>query len=86
MEGCFRDRVFAVVRGIPPGSVLSYGDVARLAGNPRAARAAGSVLKTNYDLGVPCHRVICADGRLGEYNRGAEKKRALLAEEGFLAQ
>ena len=84
MKGDFRSRVLAVVRGIPAGSVMTYRDVARLAGNPSAARAAGSVLKMNYDPAVPCHRVIRSDGGLGGYNRGDERKRALLRAEGFL--
>lgn len=60
---------------------MSYGEVAERAGAPRAARAVGTVLKSNYDATVPCHRVIRANGDLGEYNRGKEVKRQLLAHE-----
>ena len=78
----FADRVRDVVRAIPKGKTLSYGEVARLAGCPGAARAVGSVMKNNYDKTVPCHRVIRSDGRIGEYNRGgADAKRALLIKE-----
>ena len=77
----FKEKVFAVVRKIPRGGVMSYGEVARLAGSPGAARAVGNVLRSNYDPEIPCHRVIRADGKLGGYNRGADKKRELLKKE-----
>ena len=81
----FAERVRAVVRAIPRGQAMSYGAVAKLAGNPLAARAVGTVMKNNYDKSVPCHRVIRSDGRIGEYNRGGpEAKRALLKKEGAL--
>ncbi len=78
----FTERVHAVIRRIPRGSVLSYGEVARRAGFPRAARAVGNLLAQNYDPAIPCHRVICADGRIGQYNRGVKKKIELLNKEG----
>jgi O-6-methylguanine DNA methyltransferase len=62
---------------------MSYGEVAKQAGNPGASRAVGTIMKNNYDPTVPCHRVIRSDGKIGEYNRGGtEKKRALLKAEG----
>ena len=80
----FREQVFAVVQHIPRGKTLSYGEVARRAGNPKAARAVGAVLKTNYNPHIPCHRVIRADGSLGGYNRGgAKQKRKRLLREGY---
>ncbi len=75
----FCERVFAVVRTIPSGSTLSYSEVARLAGNPRGARAVGAVLRTNYDPEIPCHRVIRKDGSPGGYNRGVTLKKRRLA-------
>lgn len=80
----FRERVFAVVRTIPKGKTLSYVAVARRCGLPRAARAVGAVLRTNYDPAIPCHRVIRADGTPGGYNRGSVRKRYLLISEGAL--
>lgn len=80
----FADKVRAVVRGIKKGTVLSYGEVAKLAGSPLASRAVGSIMKNNYDKTVPCHRVVRADGVIGEYNRGGtEKKKSLLKKEGL---
>ncbi len=76
-----------MVRKIPKGSVLTYGQVAERAGNAKAARAVARVMSQNYDLTVPCHRVIRADGKVGEYNRGGEAaKRALLIAEGWNEQ
>jgi methylated-DNA-[protein]-cysteine S-methyltransferase len=77
----FRDRVREVVRAIPLGETRTYKEVACLAGNPRAARAVGAVLKTNYDPDIPCHRVVKSDGSLGGYNRGVKNKESILAEE-----
>ena len=77
----FKKKVFAIVRRISKGKTLTYGEVARRAGNAGAARAVGAVLKTNYDPNIPCHRVIRSDGTLGGYNRGVERKRTLLRKE-----
>ena len=67
MASDFRARVLAVVRRIPAGRVATYGDVALLAGAPRAARAVGTVMRRCRDPRVPCHRVIAAGGGLGGY-------------------
>lgn len=80
----FADRVREAVRQIPKGETRSYGEIARTVGRPGAARAVGTVMKNNYDSTVPCHRVICSDGSLGEYNRGKARKRELLQAEGAL--
>lgn len=86
MKSGFADRVRAVVRSIPKGKTLTYGQVASAAGHRGAARAVGMVMKNNYDATVPCHRVVRADGKVGDYNRGGkERKEALLREEGALA-
>lgn len=78
----FQDSVLGIVRKIPRGVVLSYGEVAQRAGYPGAARAVGSLMKNNADPMVPCHRVIRSDGRVGEYNGLAGKKIDLLRKEG----
>jgi len=62
---------------------MTYKEVAEKAGSPRAFRAVGSIMARNYNTDVPCHRVICSDGIIGNYNRGGQsKKSALLQEEG----
>ncbi len=79
----FTARVLTAVRRIPPGRVATYGDVAAMAGRPRAARAVGNVMKTCGRRDVPCHRVIAAGGRLGGYGGNEVLKRALLIAEGI---
>lgn len=80
--GIFKDRVLKVVRDIPKGSTMSYGEVARYAGSPGAARAVGTIMKSNDDDSVPCHRVIKSDGSLGGYNGRLGEKKKLLEKEG----
>lgn len=80
----FKQRVQEIVRQIPKGKTMSYGEVAKYAGSPGASRAVGSIMKANYDKTVPCHRIIRSDGKVGEYNRGGpSKKLALLKKEGW---
>jgi len=87
MEGvpAFHRRVYEVVRAIPPGGTMSYGEVAAWAGAPGAARAVGQALGNNpFAIVVPCHRVLAAGGRIGGFsaNGGITTKRRLLAIEG----
>lgn len=77
----FSRRVLAAVRRIPPGRVATYGDIAALAGAPRAWRAVGSIMRECRDPGVPCHRVIGAGGAIGGYS-DVQLKRELLRTEG----
>jgi methylated-DNA-[protein]-cysteine S-methyltransferase len=79
----FTRRVLAVVRRIPPGAVATYGDVAALAGRPRAWRAVGNIMRTSGSSGVPCHRVVAAGGRLGGYGGNEALKSGLLRAEGL---
>lgn len=80
----FRERALAVVRRIPKGKVMTYNEVASAAGNSRAARGVGSMMRVNHDSAVPCHRVIKSDLTLGSYNRlgGAKTKMRILKREG----
>jgi O-6-methylguanine DNA methyltransferase len=83
----FREKVRTIVRNIPKGKTMTYREVAEKAGNPKAARAVGAVMRANYDSSVPCHRVIKSDGSLGNYNRGGNReKRRLLVQEGAFAE
>lgn len=82
----FKDRVYRIVKEIPKGEVLTYGEVAKRAGNPGAARAVGTLMSRNYDPKIPCHRVIRSDGKIGNYNRGGQMaKSKRLQEEGYRA-
>jgi methylated-DNA-protein-cysteine methyltransferase-like protein len=82
----FRTRVFEVVARIPPGRIATYGDVARMAGRPRAARLVGRLMATATAPGLPYHRVVGAGGALGGYGPGAAFKAAKLAEEGVVVR
>ena len=81
----FADKVRDIVRKIPKGKSMTYKEVAARAGNPKAARAVGAIMRTNYDKTIPCHRVVRSDGTFGNYNRGGTvAKRNLLVSEGAL--
>jgi methylated-DNA-protein-cysteine methyltransferase related protein len=80
----FKEKVYEITRKIPKGKVATYGQIAALAGNKKAARAVGALMRTNPDAPhTPCHRVISADGSLTGYSgKGgiAQKKQMLLGE------
>jgi len=78
----FSKKVYSVVKKIPKGKVLTYKEVAKRAGSPRAFRAVGNMLNKNYDPDIPCHRVVRSDGKTGGYNRGAQNKIKILKKEG----
>lgn len=77
----FTDQVREIVKNIPEGSTMSYGEVAKVAGSPRGARAVGTIMKNNTDPSIPCHRVIKANGNIGSYNGLRGKKEVLLRKE-----
>ncbi|MCG8584996.1 MAG: MGMT family protein [Pirellulales bacterium] len=77
----FQRRVLEHCRRIPYGETASYGDLAAQAGSPNAARAVGSTMAANrWPLIIPCHRVVQAGGRLGNYSapQGVRMKQRLL--------
>jgi len=83
MEGVpeFHRRVYEITRAIPPGEVLTYGEVARRVGEPGAARAVGQALGRNpFAPVIPCHRVLAAGGRSGGFSAegGANTKLRML--------
>lgn len=86
----FSRRVLELLREVPPGEVVTYGELAARAGSPRAARAVGSVMARNpIPVIFPCHRVIASDGTLGGFSGGTREealafKESLLRYEGWL--
>ncbi len=81
----FQERILLACRNVPYGSTISYGELAKRAGNPGAARAVGSVMARNrHPLIIPCHRVVAAGNRIGGFSSssGTELKRAMLELEG----
>lgn len=87
----FSEKVRDIVRRIPKGRVMTYADVAHALGSS-ACRAVGNVMKNNQHgywtdthspRRIPCHRVVGADGRIGGFSYGLDKKIKLLADEGI---
>lgn len=82
-----REKVYEVTKKIPRGKVATYGQIAEIVGNPKAARAVGVFMKTNpFAPVVPCHRVVASDGKLTGYSagNGVITKREMLVEEGVV--
>ncbi|MDD5596744.1 MAG: methylated-DNA--[protein]-cysteine S-methyltransferase [Victivallaceae bacterium] len=78
----FQKKVWKALLDIPCGQTRSYGDIARVIGNPGASRAVGTANSKNpVPLIVPCHRVINADGRIGGFSSGPALKEKLLKHE-----
>ncbi len=80
----FQERVYEAVKKIPRGRVATYGAIASAVGVLRAARAVGNALNKNRFSAVSCHRVICANGAVGGYAWGSDKKIVRLQSEGVL--
>jgi methylated-DNA-[protein]-cysteine S-methyltransferase len=79
----FQQRVWTELRNISCGTTISYSELARRIGQPKAVRAVGLANGSNpLSVVVPCHRVIGANGNLTGYGGGVERKRWLLAHEG----
>ncbi|HMP84583.1 MAG TPA: methylated-DNA--[protein]-cysteine S-methyltransferase [Verrucomicrobiota bacterium] len=75
----FQQRVWAALMKIPRGQTRSYGEIARMSGNEKAARAVGGACGANpIPVFIPCHRVLAADHKLGGFSGGLEWKRQLL--------
>ncbi len=83
--GPFQAKVVnALVARVPPGTVVSYGELAALAGSPRAARAVGGTMASHpMAFAVPCHRVLHSAGSKTRYGKGVLTKLLLLRHEGF---
>jgi AraC family transcriptional regulator of adaptative response/methylated-DNA-[protein]-cysteine methyltransferase len=78
----FQERVWQALRKIPAGSTVSYADIARRLGTPKAVRAVAQACGANpVAIAIPCHRVVRRDGELSGYRWGVERKRALLDRE-----
>jgi AraC family transcriptional regulator of adaptative response/methylated-DNA-[protein]-cysteine methyltransferase len=78
----FQQRVWQVLREIPPGETASYTEVAKRIGSPKAVRGVANACAANVlAVAIPCHRVVRSDGGLSGYRWGVERKRALLDKE-----
>ncbi len=84
-SGFNRQVLRELATGVPYGTVVGYGELARRVGQPGAAQAVGAAMGFNpLPVVVPCHRVVESDGGLGGFGGGLETKRRLLALEGVL--
>jgi O-6-methylguanine DNA methyltransferase len=80
----FQKSVWHALRKIRPGRTKSYGEIARAIGKPKAVRAVGGACGANpIPVLVPCHRVLAANGKIGGFSGGLNRKRDLLAREGI---
>jgi AraC family transcriptional regulator of adaptative response/methylated-DNA-[protein]-cysteine methyltransferase len=78
----FQQRVWRALRDVPPGRTVSYADIARAIGAPKAVRAvAGACAANALAVAIPCHRVVRNNGALSGYAWGVERKRALIERE-----
>jgi len=79
----FQARVLKLVAMVPKGKVITYKELARAVGRPRAYRAVANALARNpQPLKIPCHRVVKSNGEIGGYKLGPKQKARLLLEEG----
>ena len=78
----FQQRVWRALQAIPVGETVSYADIARRIGAPKAVRAvAGACAANMLAVAIPCHRVVRNDGTLSGYRWGVDRKKALLEKE-----
>ncbi len=78
----FQERVWRALREIPPGTTVSYAEIAERIGSPKAVRAVAQACATNHiAVAIPCHRVVRRDGDLAGYRWGVDRKRELLRRE-----
>src|SRR3989344_4247492 len=85
----FREKLYEITKQIPKGKVATYGQLARLAGNAKAARAVGALMRVNPNAPhTPCHRVVAQDGSLTGYSGagGVKGKKKMLLAEGVFFQ
>jgi methylated-DNA-[protein]-cysteine S-methyltransferase len=83
--GPFQQKAWEAMRRVSAGTTVSYADLARMAGNAKAVRAAGTACALNHVAPfVPCHRIIHTDGSISAYGFGPELKVLLLEHEGAL--
>jgi methylated-DNA-[protein]-cysteine S-methyltransferase len=79
----FEKKVYEACKKIPKSSVVTYSEIARAIGSPKASRAVGNALNKNPFKNVPCHRVILSNGSIGGFAHGSRKKLELIQKESF---
>ena len=79
----FQKKVYQVARKIPKGKTLTYKEIAKKAGLPKAWRVVGNILNENRNSSIPCYRVVKSNREVGGYSKGTERKIYLLKKEGI---
>lgn len=83
VDNSFNNRCYKLLKKIPFGKVTTYKEIARKL-NSKGYRAVGNAMKNNKDtINIKCFKVVCSDGRIGEYNKGKKEKIRLLEKEGI---
>ncbi|RLG10170.1 cysteine methyltransferase [Candidatus Pacearchaeota archaeon] len=76
-------KVYMLTKKIPRGKVTTYGEIAKVLGGIKYSRAVGKILNKNFDRHVPCHRVVCFNGKVGGFRKGIQRKIKILKKEGI---
>lgn len=87
MASLFKEKVYEITRKIPKSKVATYGQIAKMVGNKKAARAVGALMRANpHAPQIPCHRAVSSDGSLTGYSGkgGIRKKKQMLLNEGVV--
>lgn len=82
MSTDFELQCYKALKKVPYGMVTTYGDIAKMIGDPKAAQAVGQAMNMNKSTEVPCHRVVAADGFIGGFNEDIKIKIIRLENEG----
>ena len=83
----FTEKCYQMLKKVPSGKVTFYSELAKAAGRPNAGRSAGNIMKNcPSSLNLPCHRVILASGKVGEFLSGKDVKIDLLQAEGIFVK
>ncbi len=78
------DKVYKKLLEVPPGKIITYGELAKAVGLKNGQRKIGQIMKNNpFPIIIPCHRVVKSDGTVGGYAFGIERKVNILSKEGI---
>ena len=78
------DKVYKKLLEVPPGKIITYGELAKAVGLKNGQRKIGQIMKNNpFPIIIPCHRVVKSDGTIGGYAYGSERKKHMLSKEGL---
>ena len=80
----FQRKCYQMLSKVPNGKITTYGDIAKMVGSPKSARAVGQAMKNNKEHNnIHCYKVVCADGSIGDFNVGIKDKISRLKKDGI---